>query len=402
MTRASAEHDGLGPATLTGLSPARLATGLGLGLVTLIGALIAQIGQVDGRYGVRQLDLWGALLIVVAVVLIVTLLDSAPLPSLVTVLLLVNGYLLLHYPYGPVQLCIVVAMYEVARRRRFGPSLLVCGAAVVVTSGTIYVRLLGDVDLPWLLALAWAGWLVVPWLLGALVRTIAAGRERTRRLLITQGAMEERAKLAADVHDVAGHGFALIAMQAGVALLDFDSRPAQTRRSLEAIQATSGKSLSELRGMLDTLHDEFLSAPAVEPVQPSEVERAGLCGLVDLVTQVRAGGLPVRLSLHNLDRELDPETESVLYRVVQESLTNVLRHAGPTTAEVTVEQDEETLVVRVSDHGRGGPVELDGSARGLAGMRRRVAAVSGTLAAGPGEDGGFRVEARLPTGKGAA
>lgn len=218
-------------------------------------------------------------------------------------------------------------------------------------------------NLPWVLALAWAGRLVVPWLLGALVQTIAAKRERTRRLLIAQGAMEERAQFAAEVHDVAGHGFALIAMQAGVALLDFDSKPAQNRRCLEAIQTTSGKSLSELRGMLDTFHDEFRPVPAAELVPPPEAEtgeRVGLCGLVDLITQVWAGGLPVRLDLHNLGRELDAETDSVFYRVVQESLTKVLRHAGPTTAEVTVEQDEETVVVRVSDHGRGGPVEPKG------------------------------------------
>lgn len=379
--------------------------GLGLGIVTLFGVLIAQIPQVGGRYDIRHLDVWGALLIVIAVTLTVRLLGSAPLPSLVAALLLVNGYLLLHYPYGPVQLCIVVAMYEVARRRRFVPSLLICGLAAVVTSGTIYVRLLSDVNLPWVLALAWVGWLVVPWLLGALMQTVAAGRERSRRLLIAQGAMGERAKLAAEVHDVAGHGFALIAMQAGVALLDFDSRPAQSRRSLEAIQTTSGKSLSELRAMLDTFHDEFRPVPAAELAPPAEAgagDEVGLCGLVDLITQVRAGGLPVRLDVHNLSRELDAETDSVFYRVVQESLTNVLRHAGPTTAEVAVEQCEETLVIQVLDRGRGVAVEPDGSARGLAGMRRRVEAVGGSFTAGPREGGGFRVEARLPMAKGAA
>jgi len=389
-------------------SPVRLAVGLGLGLVVLVAARMAQIPQVNGPHEIRRLDVWGGLLIVAAVTLTVTLLPTSPLPSLVIVLLLVDGYLLLRYPYGPVQLCSVVAMYAVGRRRRFGPSLLICGAAAVVTSGTIYVRLASEVDLPWALALAWAGWLIVPWLLGTLVQTVAVGRERTRRHLIAQGAMEERVKLAAEVHDVAGHGFALVAMQAGVALLDFETKPEQARRSLEAIQTTSSKSLAALRGMLDTFHHELGSATAAQPVAepaPAPVEardRVGLSGLVDLVDQVRAGGLPVRLDICDLVRSPDAEADVVSYRVVQESLTNVLRHAGPTTAEVTVEQDEESLVIRVQDRGRGGSPEPHGSARGLAGMRRRVEAVGGSITAGPRDGGGFRVEARLPMAKGSA
>jgi signal transduction histidine kinase len=413
MTRAPAV-DGGDPWAAPRLrsSPARLAAGLGLGVVALLGTLIAENPQGNGPHQARQLDFWGGLLIVAAVTLTVTLLPTAPLPSLVAALLLVNGYLLLHYPYGPIQLCSVVAMYALARRRRFGPSLLICGGAAVVTSGTIYLQHPGDVALPWVLALAWTGWLIVPWLLGALVQTAAAGRERTRRHLIAQGAMEERVKLAAEVHDVAGHGFALVAMQAGVALLDFETKPDQVRRSLEAIQTTSSKSLTALRGMLDTFHDELRPETTAEPVAapvPAPVEtrdRVGLDGLVDLVDQVRAGGLPVRLDIRNLFRSPDAEADAVSYRVVQESLTNVLRHAGPTTAEVAVEQDAESLLVRVQDRGRGGPVEphgqAQGQARGLAGMRRRVEAVGGSITAGPRDGGGFRVEARLPMAKGSA
>ena len=382
-------------------APVRLAAGLGLGAIALLVTLIVEIPQDNGPHEVRHLDVWGGLLIVAAVTLSVTLLPTAPLPSLVAALLLVNGYLLARYPYGPVQLCTVVAMYAVGRRRRFRPSLLICAAAAIVTSATIYLRLTGDADLPWALALAWTGWLIVPWLLGALVQTAAAGRERTRRHLIAQGAMAERVKLAAEVHDVAGHGFALVAMQAGVALLDFETKPDQVRRSLEAIQTTSSTALAELRGMLDTLHGDPRQATTAEPVaepdlEPAAGDRVGLRGLVDLVDQVRAGGLPVRLDLGNLRRSPNAEADAVSYRVVQESLTNVLRHAGPTTAEVAVEQEGESLVVRVQDGGRGGPAEPTGAARGLAGMRRRVEAVGGSLTVGPRDGGGYRVEARLP------
>ena len=117
--------------------------------------------------------------------------------------------------------------------------------------------------------------------------------------------------------------------------------------------------------------------------------------------EVRASGLPVRLDLRGLDRTPAAATGAVTYRVVQESLTNVLRHAGPTTAEVTIAQhDDEWLVVCVEDRGRGVTGEPRGSERGLAGMRRRVEAAGGSFAAGPHDDGGFRVEARLPMGKG--
>jgi signal transduction histidine kinase len=380
-----------------------LRVGLGalLAVVVLAGTLLATIPQAHGPHPIRLLDVWGVLLVVSATVLTTVLLRPAPVLALVAAVLLVNAYLLRHYPFGAVQLCLVVAMYEVARRRRLPLSLLVCGAAAAVSSAAIYLRLTRVAETPFLLALAWAGWLIVPWLLGALMQTVAAGRERGRRHLIAQGAMAERVKLAAEVHDVAGHGFALVAMQAGVALLDFDSKPDQTRRSLEAIQTTSTKSLAALRGMLDTFHDG--QSPAVagdEPVRPATAgDQDGLCDLVELVDEVRAGGLPVRLDVRNLVRTLDPQIDAAAYRVVQESLTNVLRHAGRTTAEVSIEQDGDCLLVAVRDSGRGA-VGPDAAGRGLAGMRRRVEALGGSLVAGPRDDGGFRVEARLPTAKG--
>jgi signal transduction histidine kinase len=156
--------------------------------------------------------------------------------------------------------------------------------------------------------------------------------------------------------------------------------------------------LTALRGMLSTFHED-----QAEPVAPAEApDGVGLGGLVGLVDQVRASGLPVRLNICNLHRSVDVDADAASYRVVQESLTNVLRHAGPTTAEVTVEQDEECLVIRVQDRGRGGPVEPHGPVHGLAGMRRRVEVLGGSLTAGPRDGGGFRVEARLPLAKGSA
>jgi len=396
-------------------SPLSLIPALALGCVVLAGTLFAAMPQADRHaarlaLATRQLGGWGCALVVLTVAVTVTLLRAAPMAALIAAVILVDAYLLLRFPYGPIQLCVVLAMYEVARRRPFPVSLVACGIAAVVTSTVVYVRLAREVELPWVLALAWTSWLIVPWLLGALVQTVAAGRERGRRDLIARGAMAERVKLAAEVHDVAGHGFALVAMQAGVALLDFDSKPGQARRSLEAIRTTSAKSLTALRAMLGTIHNE---APVMDRAaapdfgrngpggDPPPAEGTGLAGVVELVEEVRASGLPVRLDLRGLDRTPAAATGAVTYRVVQESLTNVLRHAGPTTAEVTIAQhDDEWLVVCVEDRGRGVTGEPRGSERGLAGMRRRVEAAGGSFAAGPHDDGGFRVEARLPMGKG--
>src|SRR5262249_4116578 len=139
-----------------------------------------------------------------------------------------------------------------------------------------------QLNTPALLSLAWLSWVVLPWSLGALVHVVTAARERSRQDLIARVALEERMKIAADVHDVAGHGFALTAMQAGVALLVFDEEPEQARKSLEAIQATSTKSLTELRSMLEAVHpgpDEGTEAGEEDPAAGD----TGLAGVPDLV-----------------------------------------------------------------------------------------------------------------------
>lgn len=398
---------GLAEAFRARWSPLSLVPGLALGVVALVGTLFAAMPQADRHatrlaQATRHLGVWGGALVVLTVAVTAALLSVRPTVALAAAVVLVDAYLLLGFPYGPIQLCTVVAMYAVARRKPFPASMVACGIAAVITSTVVYLRLAHEVELPWVLALAWTGWLIVPWLLGALVQTVAVSRERGRRDLIASGAMAERVKLAAEVHDVAGHGFALVAMQAGVALLDFDTKPGQARRSLEAIRTTSATSLTALRAMLGHVHNGASATGALveAPAEPP-VDRMGLAGIVELVDAVRASGLPVRLDIHGFDRTPDAGAGAVAYRVVRESLTNVLRHAGPTTAEVSIGQQAESwLVVCVQDRGRGVTGEPEGAARGLAGMHRRVEAAGGSFAAGPRDDGGFRVEARLPMGRG--
>jgi len=165
------------------------------------------------------------------------------------------------------------------------------------------------------------------------------------------------------------------------AVVVLDERPDQARASLEAIKATSDASLAGLRGMLDAFHP---------------LDRPGLAGIAALVDEVRTAGLPVELTM--ADVVLTDEAHAVAYRVVQESLTNVLRHAGPTTADVRVMPADGDVLVRVGDRGRGAADGAAATGRGLAGLRGRVEAVGGRFTAGPRTGGGFQVTACLPAG----
>ncbi|MFI7461838.1 sensor histidine kinase [Nonomuraea sp. NPDC049646] len=183
----------------------------------------------------------------------------------------------------------------------------------------------------------------------------------------------ERARIAGEVHDAAGHGLAAIAMQAGLALVALDDDPEQVRASLRAIRETSTTALAHLRAALDGI-----DPPAAD--------------LPGLVAGVRAAGLPV--DVEPADPAVPAHLRDAVYRVVRESLTNVLRHAGPTRASVRVADGPCGFVLEVADRGAGWTGAAEG--RGLAGMRAHVTEAGGRLTAGPREGGGFQVTARFP------
>jgi signal transduction histidine kinase len=368
--------------------PPKLDVGIAVAAVVLV--YVGSMAAASKQGHVHPLDA-GAIALLVPAALALAWRRRAPVVALGVVVAAVSLYLLIGYPYGPIQLCMVFAMFEVARQCRLRTSLLACAAAVLVSAAALLFRALVPADVPALLLAVWASWLVVPWSVGALVQVRSAATRRANRELAARAALEERVRVAREVHDVAGHGFAAVAMQAGVALLVFDEQPRQARESLEAIQSTSTQALNDLRTMLDAFHartESGLSEP--DPTQ-------GLRDLEALVDHVRAAGLPVRLSL---DDAVVPETiDRAAYRVVREALTNVLRHAGPTTAEVRVHREVDALVVDVLDAGVGAGEVIPG--RGIAGMRDRVAAVGGELLTEPRAGGGFRVSARFPIAGGA-
>ena len=190
--------------------------------------------------------------------------------------------------------------------------------------------------------------------------------------------------MAQDLHDGVGHGLAVIAMQAGVALHVLERDPAKARDSLLAIRETSRESLESLRAELSRL--------ATEPGGAQRSVRNGLADLPVLVNRVRAGGLDV--DLRSTDVVVTEEAGAAAYLVVQEALTNVLRHSGASSARVEVTETAGSLVVIVVDDGQGGDVR---EGLGIGSMRSRVEGLGGRLAVGR-TTGGFEVRAEIPVG----
>lgn len=309
----------------------------------------------------------------------------APLVSAAAVTATVVAYVLAGQPYGPILSFVVLASFALARRRTARVTAPVCAAAGLALAGALWTRLTGESQAVTVtLLLAWpAVFVVVPALAGALTRTRADAMARERAALLARGADEERLRVAREVHDIAGHGFAVVAMQAGVALTVFDEQPAQARVSLEAIRAASEHALRELQATLDTLH---AGAPTARD-------------LPDLVERVRDGGLPVALNVTGDPGALGERESITVYRLVQEALTNVLRHAGPTTADVDVDYGAREVAVAVRDRGAGTP----GGARpgrGLRGLQQRVEELRGTFTAQERPTGGYEVAATIPNASG--
>jgi signal transduction histidine kinase len=189
---------------------------------------------------------------------------------------------------------------------------------------------------------------------------------------------EQRLRIAQEVHDIVGHAMATISVQAGVAIHVIEQRPAQAIEALTAIKKISDEGLADIKSVL------------------SDVPRTpvGLDQLEELVDATSAAGPRVELTVRGR-RPLPAAVDLAAYRIVQESLTNALRHAQASAVLVRLDYTQDTLTIRVRDDGVGGPAKPAG--RGITGMRRRVAALSGQFTAGPGPDGGFEVCCELPT-----
>jgi signal transduction histidine kinase len=322
-----------------------------------------------------------------------------PSVALVVASAAVGVYTARTYPGGPVYATPLVGAYAVASSRPRATALpLVAGA-------TTAVPLSGLISDPGhtagLLALVYVGWVTVATLLGEAARgrreylvgleERAQYLEETREEEARRRAAEERLRVAQDVHDVVAHALAGIALQAGVGDRLAEQDPSQARDALVGIRQASRDALAELRTTLDlTRGGEADEGAARAPVP-------GVARLERLGADAAAAGVEVRVEEHGDRHALPSAIDITAYRIVQESLTNVARHAESRLATVTLTYLEGGLEIEVIDAGCGNAGTQGAGGLGIRGMRERAAAVGGRLEAGPRLGGGFRVWAHLPT-----
>jgi signal transduction histidine kinase len=266
-------------------------------------------------------------------------------------------------------------------------ALLLLAPANALSSGRFHA----EAAIPAIVALGAA------WILGDNLRTRRAyyrelvekaeRLEREREESDRRAAAEEQARIARELHDVVAHNVSVMVLQAAGGREVIDADPRRAGEALAAIEAAGRDALAELRRLLGVVGD---GGAAMAP-QP------GLSHLDALVAQVRAAGLEAELELEGDAYDVPAGVELSAYRVVQEALTNTLRHAFARRVWVFVRRREHELEVEVLDDGAGPPATATAGGRGLVGMRERVALFGGDLEAGPRPDGGFRVRARLPT-----
>ncbi len=265
----------------------------------------------------------------------------------------------------------LVAVYSVGAHVGRPASLYAAGA----TAAALPLLLLGDSNLGvWELVAILAGF-AAAWLLGDNLRS----RRDRKQANVQRTAAEEQARMTRELHDIIGHSVSVMTIQAAAANDAFDSRPAQVREALAAIEATGRETLSELRRLLAGDNGSFAPAP-------------GLASLDELAERVRSAGLAIELSSEPVS--LPPSVDLAAYRIVQEALTNTLKHAGATTARVEVRLTGGTLEIDVVDDGQGAATVTPG--HGIIGMRERAALFGGHLTTGPAPGRGFAVRARIP------
>jgi signal transduction histidine kinase len=325
-----------------------------------------------------------------------------PLPVLAVTLAASTLYSARHYPEGGTGLAIFVALYTVAvveERRRLVVAAAAAVALMAASSELVFYRATMFDGEP----LYGAVLLLSAWWLGEAVRNRRAyvaelrdraeQAERTREEEARRRVDEERLRIARELHDVVSHSIGVISVQAGVAAHLLRRRPDKAAQSLEAIRHASDEALGELHTMLGVLRQPDDGRPPLAPAP-------GLAQLDALVAQAEAAGLKVEVAVEGEPRALPHAVDLACYRIVQESLTNVVRHAGASRATVTVDHHDGEVVIEVRDDGLGAPaaVPAAGAGQGINGMRERARALGGTLEAGPCPDGGFLVRARLPEG----
>jgi signal transduction histidine kinase len=304
------------------------------------------------------------------------------------------GYHLADYPGGAPIMALFVSVYALAAYGETIRSYL--GAGVLIVAEYLILTLPPHPHV-WTSPANWGP--AFSLLCIALLGSIARQRRRQADMRVAQAAAvataevgqrlaEERLRVARDLHDVLAHTISVIAVHSGLALEALDDSPHTTKRSLVTIRSSAREAMSELRATLGLLRGERDAGQRVEP-------QLTLSWIPRLAASAEAAGLRTTVRIEPTDAEPPPLVQVTAVRVVQEALTNVIRHAGATTVDIEVRVKPDQLYVEVLDNGTG-PNPTDNPGFGLRGMAERVVALGGTLHTGPGPDGGFRVAATLP------
>jgi signal transduction histidine kinase len=278
-----------------------------------------------------------------------------------------------------------VGLYATQARARWGPVIVVAGV-VGFFAGTTGLRGTDPVQLAYVL-LVWLG----GWGFGYATARRREDQERVRRALEREVIAEERVRMSRELHDVVGHTVNLLVVQAGAARMVLDQDPVQARDLLKGMEDTGRETLADLDRVLATLRDDTKRG---EDRGDTANRAPGLAQLPDLVGRFHDSGVDARLTIDpelRLPRDLD----LAAYRIVQEALTNTLKHAAPCSATVAVERENGSMTIEVSDTGPG-VRRADPHGRGLVGIAERVSMCGGVLEHGNGQDGGFRLRAVLP------
>jgi signal transduction histidine kinase len=355
----------------------------------------------------RDPDLLGAAL-TVASTLPLVLRRRHPLATYLAISLPAFAYLALEYGGGGPFLGLLVGLYAVAAHVGRRPAVY-CLAGTLLFMGVGFVIESDDVTAADVVGII--GVFLSSWVLGdnmrvrrayvVAVEDRAAQLEREQDAQAQRAVLEERSRIARELHDVVAHSMSVMVVQAGAARLTLDRDPDQAVEAIGQIESTGRSALNEMRRLVGVLRGGGGPDGADDPA--SRLPQPGIDQLAGLVQQCRDAGLEVSLQVYGRQRSLPSGIELVVYRIVQEALTNTMQHAGPARAEVALHFDEDAISLSVVDDGRGaaanggGPAGRDGGpGHGLAGMRERVALYGGEVTAGPQLGGGFRVWVEIP------
>ncbi|WP_406201767.1 histidine kinase [Kitasatospora sp. NBC_01560] len=324
------------------------------------------------------------------------LLTRRPLGSMT--LLVLSALVLTNGPFHTTSIApdqylpVSVALCFVAAARPRRTSLFAAGPAVAGLLGYVGVRLALGLRVGTSVEAVVLMMIVVAWLIGNSYRQERAHTEQMRTRIAEQAVTAERLRIARELHDMVAHSIGVVAIQAGAAKRVIDTQPEGARRALGVIEDTSRETLAGLRRMLGALHAAESGAAGSGA---AEKPLAGLGDVDRLVENVRNAGVRVDVEWRGERRPLPPEVDLSAFRIIQESVTNVVKHSGTQQCRVSVVFRPADLSVVIVDSGSGSG-RGEGTGYGIAGMRDRVKLLNGDFAVGPRPEGGYRVTARLP------